>query len=250
MKLPTTSLSAVARRLRRALRTYGMTGSARRGYALIRSAPGSRRARQEERAFDRRFGVDTAGVVRLEGLAIGGLNREFGVRYQGSNPDAVRRMIRELEIEYEDYVFVDIGSGKGRVMLVASEFPFKHIVGVEFSPELHATAERNIAGYRNPAQRSTSIESVCMDATEYELPLEPLVLYFYNPFLETMMRTVLGRIASSLDRTPRSAYLLFRGDPSMTALIEAANFVRVSHSGHAGPGTAFAWPKSRRVVDS
>jgi SAM-dependent methyltransferase len=234
-------LIALLRRVQRAVRTYGLVGTLRKTWEAARTAPRTRRALRAEQSFDRQFRVDTAGIVRLERLAIGGANRSLGVRYQGSDPNAVRGTIRDLQLDYAEFVFVDFGSGKGRVILVASEFPFKRIVGVEFSPELHEIAVRNIASYSNPGQRSAAIESVCVDAADYELPDEPLVLYFYNPFLEPLMRTVLLRIAASLRASPREAYLVFTGDVAMAPLIEEVGFVRLPESRLSGADGVFAW---------
>jgi SAM-dependent methyltransferase len=247
---PTGPLIALLRRAQRAVRTYGLVGTLRKSWAAARTAPRTRRALKAEQSFDRQFHVDTAGIVRLERLAIGGANRSLGVRYQGSDPAAVRATLRDLQIDYPKFVFIDLGSGKGRVILVASEFPFKRIVGVEFSPELHETAVRNIASYSNPARRSAVIESVCIDAAEYELPDEPLVLYFYNPFLEPLMRTVLRRIAASLQASPRDAYLVFTGDVAMAPLIEEVGFVRLPASDLSGADGLFVWPTSKAAPPS
>ncbi len=69
--------------------------------------------------------------------------------------DALARSIQRLAISQEavaqtmlqDFTFIDLGSGKGRVLLMASEYPFQKIIGVEFMPELHRAAQKNIAGY-------------------------------------------------------------------------------------------------------
>lgn len=183
------------------------------------------------------YGVDTAGIVRLGGLRIASENRDLGVRYQPSEPAAVRELIDALAIDHSEYVFVDYGSGKGRVLLVASEFPFKRIVGVEFSPELNQIARENLARFPRDRQRCSEIELVTVDAAEYELPAEPAVLYFYNPFAEPVLRRVLTGVQESLGSHPRPVLLLFTGNLPRAELLEDAGLVRVE-AASAGLGRA------------
>ena len=67
----------------------------------------------------------------------------YAVRYDPSNPEVVRGLISKLQIDYSRFSFIDFGSGKGRVLLVAAGFPFKEVIGVEFSRELHEVALKN-----------------------------------------------------------------------------------------------------------
>lgn len=214
-----------ARRAERALRLYGPVGAARRGWSALRSLPAERRQAKRDR-FDEEMGVSTAGIVRLESLSVPSETGQLGVRYQPSDPETLRRTIAELPIRYEEFAFVDFGSGKGRALLVASEFPFERIVGVEFAEELHEIAQRNIAAYANPAQRCSAIEAVCADATKYDLPGQPLVLYFYNPFLEPVMQRVMANVAASLDAEPRPAFVVLSQNTPLAATVEAAGFER------------------------
>ena len=101
--------------------------------------------RRRDRAFDETLGVDTAGHLELSALGtIDAASKPYGTHYLPSPVALVRGLLRGLSIRHEDYVFVDLGSGKGRVLLLAAELPFKEIIGVEFSPELHAIALANI----------------------------------------------------------------------------------------------------------
>src|SRR5436305_42388 len=44
-------------------------------------------------------------------------------------------------------VLLDYGCGLGRVILLASRFPFKKIIGIELAPSLVERAERNIQSF-------------------------------------------------------------------------------------------------------
>src|SRR5260370_9926823 len=98
-----------------------------------------------------------------------------------------------LPIEFDKFTFVDLGSGKGRTLLMAAEYPFRRIVGVELIAELHRAARQNIREYRSPTQRCVQIDSVVVDAREFELPEEPLVLYLFNPLPERALFDALQR---------------------------------------------------------
>jgi hypothetical protein len=224
-----TYASTIRRRMRGiavTVRNRGVSATIRRGVSLVLSMGSRRRAARLDRVYDTQHGVETAGIIRLQELNISHPNRDAGVRYQPSDPGVVRRLLAGLEIDHEEFVFVDYGSGKGRVLLIASELPFKRIIGIEFSQELNDQARRNIANFRSETQRCRNIELYCIDATEYVPPPEPAVLYFYNPFNEHIMRRVLVRVRDSLDQHPRRLFFVVVGS-SLLPVVEQAGFVRL-----------------------
>lgn len=171
--------------------------------------PARYRERKREREFDARFGVETAGIIELAQLRIESRHRQHGVEYEQTKPAAFDTLMKPLQIRFEDFTFVDFGSGKGRALLLASDYPFRRIIGVEFAVELHEAAQLNIARYRSATQRCHAIEVFCQDAAEFVLPPEPTVFYFYNPFDATVMKQVLANIRASLAVHPRPVFLLY-----------------------------------------
>jgi hypothetical protein len=115
-------------------------------------------------------------------------------------------MMASLPIDFNQFTFVDLGSGKGRTLLMASEHPFRRIVGVEILPELHQEAQKNILDYKSPTQLCSQIESICADAREFVLPEEPLVLYLFNPLPEAALRQVIRR----LEETARPLWIVYQ----------------------------------------
>ena len=136
---------------------------------VLRNVVGEARCR----VFDWRHGVRTCGGAKLADLTIVGNNTDHGLGYYPSHPKFLFEVLGSLNIDYPSYTFVDVGSGKGRVLLVASEFPFFEVVGVEFATEMHEIACRNIQRYRSKTQKCKNVKSVNLDAIEYELPLKP-----------------------------------------------------------------------------
>ena len=188
---------------------------------------------REERAaaFDRQFGVDTVGFVYQTELKSDNPNQLHAKRYEGSDPHFFRNAIGALPINYRRFVFVDFGSGKGRAILLATEFPFRKIVGVEFSEELHRIAKENISKFHNPDSKCIDVESVCVDALRYQFPDEPLVCYFGDPFDEALMAKMLGNIQQSLLRAPREIFIVYYNPRSGHLFDQAPCFERVNELG-------------------
>jgi SAM-dependent methyltransferase len=130
------------------------------------------------------------------------------VEYDPSPVRVIAQTLQRLP-QTEGFTFVDYGSGKGRVLFVAAEFPFRRIIGVEFARELHEAALRNLANYRNSRQGCRQIVPVLADALEFTIPPEPCVLYFYTPFKEALVRKVLDIVAASYAENPRPMYVVY-----------------------------------------
>ncbi len=225
-------------RLRNSYKRSGIFGTlVTCGSALLfygtQQMPARRRARQRERQgeaeFDRRFGVRTAGHIDLVDVAVLPTgNQLFGIQYAATSEAIFREMLSAVPADFADFVFVDFGSGLGRVLLLASEYPFRAIRGVDFSPDLHATAADNIRRYRSNIQKCTDIVSICQDATNYAIPDEQAIFYFYHPFVEPVMKQVLTNIEQSLSKHPRDVYLIYY-NPKARHIIDYHN-VRFAQS--------------------
>jgi SAM-dependent methyltransferase len=163
------------------------------------------------RAWDLAHGVDTCGDVPLQDLHFESEHKTPGLEYQSHHPAIIRAGLQSLQIRYQDFAFVDVGCGKGRVLLVASEFPFKKIIGLEFAPQLAESAKQNVKTFRSGNRKCFDVEAVTADATEYEWAPEPQVLYFYSPFARPVLEKVVRNIELSLEKTPREMLVMFSG---------------------------------------
>ncbi len=175
------------------------------GY-LRDSTPERRRSRYGDMEYDWEHRVNTtSGSVGWQERLLG----VFHSPYQPTDAALFREMMSSLPIDFSQFTFIDLGSGKGRTLLMASEYPFRRIVGVEILPELHHAAEENIRAFKSPVQRCGLVESICADAREFVLPQEPLVLYLFNPFPAPGLTRVLKRLSTSSQRTPQPLYVLY-----------------------------------------
>jgi SAM-dependent methyltransferase len=222
-------------RIKKSLQDRGLLVSLGRSFLLpmhlLRDFRAARSIGSEDNPseYDLAHGVDTEGQfdgwTYLSDLDISSPNWIDGRDYSAIEPDRFASVLNSLEIDFTDYTFIDFGSGKGRALLLASEFPFKKIIGLEFSEELHRVAEENIRRYRSATQRCSNIQPIAIDFTAFVLPPEPLVLFFFDPCLIRVFAQVLTRIRESLTETPRPLYLCYVAPgPQHDQLFASAGF--------------------------
>ncbi len=189
---------------------------------------------QDAAAFDALYGIETRAYVDMNNVSIdaSGAPRERifqATIYGGTSVALLRRTLRDLGIDHAKHTFVDFGSGKGRALAIASEHPFKKVVGVEFVVEMHRVAEANMAKIAEAyPERRGVFELHCADAVGWSadaLPEGNLVLYFYAPFQPELMAQVLGNIARDIARRPRDLHLIFTGNRAGLHLIEEQTFL-------------------------
>ena len=172
--------------------------------------------------FDRRFRVDTLETTSDRALpAI-----PFGIRYAPTKVKRLKKIFGELRVSYQDFIFLDVGSGKGRALLVASEFPFKRIIGVEFLADLHSIAQKNIRTYRSTTQKCSAIDLHCCDAKVYRMPNENTVLFLNNPFEHPIVSRLMINVRESLQNHPRKVYLVYH-NPVCHDLIIRSEFMEL-----------------------
>jgi hypothetical protein len=225
-------ISQIVRDGQESIRHFGLRQTLADTPAYLRELIFGTLARAEQaEAFDEAFGTDTASVVMPWNLAsLKGADAEVFL-YEPTSGRLIRETLRRIPIAPQQFVFIDLGSGKGRALLVASEFPFVKIVGVELSTELHAIAEANIQLYRPETQPCRNFELCRKDAAAFVFPAEPLVLFMFNPFGGKTMKRVLENLGYSLRARPRPVFIVFvyskRVDMQrFDALAVATNFLR------------------------
>jgi SAM-dependent methyltransferase len=150
--------------------------------------------------FDRSYGTETSALLPVEELGDDLPNRDAACFYSASHPVVFRDLVRAAGVEPRKFTFVDLGSGKGRVLVLAAEAGFRSVVGVEFSPTLHRVAVANLAVYhrrRGAAQSTQAVTAVCQDVAAYAFPPGPLVAFFFNSFRGGVLDSVLANLAKT-----------------------------------------------------
>jgi len=202
--------------IKRSLATRGFFGTLWRcvlgPYTLFERYIHSRQNYLDQRVnedFDRQHGIETSKRVHLSDLKVESPNWIYCDGYWPTPPNVFQDALSALTSKPEDLVFVDFGSGKGRVLLMASELPFRKIIGVEFSSELHGIAQQNIRSYRSATQKCRDITCVCADFTQFPIPPEPLFVFLYNPSSKAITTDLAQNIAKSFEERPRELWVLY-----------------------------------------
>ncbi len=191
-----------------------------------------------DRDFDHKYNVDTSSHAYSWDLSLESEGDYIGddePLYLPTSSLAFRAAISCLPIDVSEFVFVDFGSGKGRTLLLASEYGFKKIIGVEFARELHFKAQANVAHYTNSRQKCFDIQCDQVDATLFDVPDERCVFYFFHPFEEPVMRKVLFRIRTSYMSNPRKMYFVYN-KPKYPVPLREADFLQESRLRRRGIG--------------
>jgi hypothetical protein len=165
-------------------------------HAAGQLGPAAAIRRHRAGAFDRRWGTETSRLANLSALAVDPSRARHGVRYQPSSGEVLAHAVRAFGLRPEEFAFVDYGSGKGRVCMVAAQAGFGRVVGVEFSPELCEVARSNVARFVAAGGASRAPEIVLGDAGAYAPPSGPLLAYLYNPFGPPVLDEVVARLAA------------------------------------------------------
>ncbi|HWG16484.1 MAG TPA: class I SAM-dependent methyltransferase [Acidobacteriaceae bacterium] len=176
--------------------------------------------------FDQAHGVDTSGLVPAKHLTTGHAHDEHVTAYYGVAPSILRALIahwRETVPPHpiSSYTFLDIGCGKGRALLVASELPFRRVVGIELNPKLAAIARANAEAWtRSHAADPTApllapIDVLEQDALELALPATPTLIFLFHPFEAPLLRKLLRRIETQI---AEHASLAAHNGPSASTL--------------------------------
>ena len=166
--------------------------------------------RFNNRLYDWRHGTDThqecylntQGVTDVQALQGNDVYRPF---WRREFLDA----IRALDVDLTDYLFIDIGSGKGKLLLLASQFPFAGLIGVEYAPALHAIAVNNIKQFFRNKPARPDVKSVNADALTWELPDKPAVYFLYNPFDLQTTQAFFARLDAHVARTGIPTFMIY-----------------------------------------
>jgi hypothetical protein len=192
------------------------------------STPERRQRRYGDTDYDWEHRVNTTSA------AVGWRDRLLGIFHSPYQPtdsalfhEMLEALNRQAGIAFHDFVFIDLGSGKGRTLLMASDYPFRRIVGVELLPTLDQIAQENLSKYHSETQKCFVLESVCEDAIEFEFPAEPTVLYLFHPLPESGLRSVIGTLGRSLQAYPRVLYVLYHNPLLEHVLDESAALKKI-----------------------
>jgi SAM-dependent methyltransferase len=175
--------------------------------------PRTKKAPPPVHPFDQRHGTDTSGLLPSRTIIEGTQAKLSEVTaYYGIAPSILRGIV-DLWLQrmnpqqpIERTVFLDVGAGKGRAMLLASQYPFARIEGIELNPALVAIAQSNLDRWKQDP-RSAALAPILLhhaDATTHPMPAQPTLAFLFHPFERAVLRRFLSHIETSqaAKRTP------------------------------------------------
>jgi SAM-dependent methyltransferase len=173
--------------------------------------------------FDLEFGVRTSGLVAGRHLGAGHRHDRHITAYYAVAPSLMRAMIVRWRrcrpvAPMDEYTFIDFGAGMGRAVLLAAEYRFRAVIGIELQPTLARIARRNMAVWRAEGRAVTPMRMVCRDAAEFVLPDGPCVAFLFNPFGAPVLRKVLRAWIVQLEGRANQVDILYMNDEQRNVL--------------------------------
>jgi CelD/BcsL family acetyltransferase involved in cellulose biosynthesis/SAM-dependent methyltransferase len=162
------------------------------------------------RWFDWRNRVDTDPRIAVAELTdIDARLARHAVHYEATSIPKFERAMRIVGSRADGFTFIDLGSGKGRALMLAARLPFRRVIGVEISQRLHAAAVANTAAFAARHRGLSPMDCLCADASAYELPEGDLVIFLYNPFDATLLAQARDRMLAACARTARELCVIY-----------------------------------------
>lgn len=175
--------------------------------------------------FDRTFGTDTSGEAPPERLDVDRSLVGQMQAYIGAQPSIVRRALACLP-DPERYAFVDIGCGKGRPMLVASELPFTSVTGVELSAALVRIATKNASTIARAFPGRVSVRAIEGNAVAYRVTDDRVVLFYYHAFGRDALSAFIANLERQFVDGSRHAFFVYLNPVDADVLDRSPRFSR------------------------
>lgn len=161
--------------------------------------------------FDQLYGTQTYGRIDVP-VSEDRVNPTLW-GYSAVNHDFFREIIHSIPIPLDSYTFVDVGSGKGAPVLMASEFPFKKLIGVELNPELVDVARHNVEAFNRTTGKTLAPEWYVGDFFKWAPPQQPCLFFFNNPFPAELTLTAIQHLEKMLAVHNHPVLMVFRKAP-------------------------------------
>lgn len=160
--------------------------------------------------LDLALGIETSRAAPRVALNSGSELDRYSRGLVASAPSVIRKCLDVIGIDL-DMDFIDLGCGKGRPMVVAAEFPFRSLTGIELSPYISKLARRNIARLHPKERYGDRMSIVEGDASKPDLGTAPaIVLFLYHSFDRPLVETLVAHLDAALSNAPgRKVWLIY-----------------------------------------
>jgi SAM-dependent methyltransferase len=155
-----------------------------------------------------KYGSNTFAPVELKNLTIVSGDVKQASRYEAVSYYMLEHLFTAFRKLSSSTSIVDLGCGKGRVMMVAAHFGFKRMTGIDFAKEVCEEAKANLI--RKEMQfPGITWKVINDDVQNYDITPDDSVFFMFNPFDYTVLRNFLRKLDISCDEFPRPVYFLY-----------------------------------------
>ena len=181
----------------------------------------------DTRIFDYKYNVNTHKDSYLKDLKFDSINKKEAFDYETIAIFSIKKILNNIEIDKED-IFVDFGCGKGRVLLIASQYKFNKIIGIEFSPELVDIARSNVSICKDYNSFNIDIIKIVEgDVLDYKYNNNETVFYLFNPFTNNILDKLCENIVRSFNSNPRRILILYVNPKFHDSIVEKG-FIKIN----------------------
>jgi len=164
--------------------------------------------------FDAEHGVQTSGLIPGRFLKTGHTHDRHSTAYFGVAPSVFHALLKRWQrtrpsARISQFTFIDLGAGMGRALLLAAEYPFRKVIGIELNPALANIARDNLTTWRSARNARAPIQILCGDAVDARHPKGPCLVFLFNPFGPSVMRRLVQRWARIFANRPGELDLLY-----------------------------------------
>lgn len=145
--------------------------------------------------YEKAHGLDFTMVYQCD-------SNEHNNNYSKSPKKVLQRMFKDIDFS-EKHSFIDMGCGKGYVMVCAAEYPFERVGGCEYSQKLCDICRKNLN-----ILKLDRVKLFNYDAKKFEEFGDYDVFYFCNPFDETILSVVAEKISQAHENSKCWIYYL------------------------------------------
>ena len=166
-----------------------------------------------------KYGSNTFIPVELKDLTITNGDKKKASRYEAVSFYMLEKLLSAFQKVSGITSITDLGSGKGRVLMVAPHFGFKEITGIDFAKELCQQANMNM---REKEKEFPNIKWKVLNENveDYDLTRHDSVFFMFNPFTEVVIKKFLEKLDHSCQQFPRSVYFLYASPQHQQLLLD------------------------------
>lgn len=168
--------------------------------------------------FDLRYGLD-ADASASDEIRSGAAADAYNTGYVPSPVSIARQAIGAVP-DLDKAAFIDFGCGKGRVLALATEYPFRQVIGLELARSLCERARRNAASVARLHPDRAPIEVFEGDGMAFDLPPGMVVMYLYHPAFTALLRKLARRLVDHQARDPANKVFVIYCNPAAAAAFD------------------------------